>query len=70
LWYFGIFFPVLVFCTKKNLATLIQISASISKFSFDPKICDFADLSINSNKDSRNVPRKKNAFVPLSGAQR
>jgi hypothetical protein len=22
LWYFGIFFPVLVYCVKKNLATL------------------------------------------------
>jgi hypothetical protein len=24
LWPFGIFLPILVFCTKKNLATLIQ----------------------------------------------
>jgi hypothetical protein len=24
LWQFGTFFPVLVFCTKKNLATLLE----------------------------------------------
>jgi hypothetical protein len=24
LWSFGIFFPVLVFCTEKNLATLVR----------------------------------------------
>jgi hypothetical protein len=26
LWSFGLFFPVLVFCTKKNLATLLPNS--------------------------------------------
>jgi hypothetical protein len=31
LWKFGIFFPVLVFCTKKNLATLVR--GQISKAS-------------------------------------
>jgi hypothetical protein len=29
LWSFGIFFPVLVFCTKKNLATLFQTQQTV-----------------------------------------
>jgi hypothetical protein len=28
LWSLGIYFPVLVFCTKKNLATLVNASPS------------------------------------------
>jgi hypothetical protein len=37
-WKFGIFFPALVFCTKKNLATLLETgkkSASIQVDRFD-----------------------------------
>jgi hypothetical protein len=33
LWLFGIFFPVLVCCTKKNLATLLQPFANLSLYS-------------------------------------
>jgi hypothetical protein len=27
LWLFGIYFPALVFCTKKNLATLLRLKS-------------------------------------------
>jgi hypothetical protein len=39
LWSFGIFFTVLVFCTKKNLATLLQ--SVITKF-----FATFQDIGI------------------------
>jgi hypothetical protein len=32
LWSFGTFFPVLVFCTKKNLATLFPVAALQNDF--------------------------------------
>jgi hypothetical protein len=32
LWYFGIFFPVLMFCAKKNLATLLLNSSGLLIF--------------------------------------
>jgi hypothetical protein len=32
LWKFGIFFPALVFCTKKNLATLVTKQGPMLQF--------------------------------------
>jgi hypothetical protein len=31
-WLFGIFFPVLVYCTKKNMATLVACNMYTVKF--------------------------------------
>jgi hypothetical protein len=46
LWQFGIFLPILVFCTTKNLATLVETFQRMDQLQVHDKSASVADVYV------------------------